>query len=174
MHFPSCYLVWNFLQAVQSPDMIQRIYGRREATVETEYLFRKKKNNLFSAHCCGKTDLGKQPILTLLPFFYNYSSLTLAAEKPNLIPTEGNKTKRLHLAYRESKDTTPSILSISCLTATTQLASNVPREDPQSLSSHLKRTTQAVPRHSFSSRIKSLLAPSTCINTSLNSSPNSQ
>lgn len=43
MHFLSCYLMWNFLQAVQSPDVIQCIYGWREATVETEYLFRKKK-----------------------------------------------------------------------------------------------------------------------------------
>lgn len=43
MHFLPCYLVRNFLQAVQSPDMIQCIYGWREATVETEYLFRKKR-----------------------------------------------------------------------------------------------------------------------------------
>lgn len=35
----SPHLVWHFLQAVQSPDMIQRVYGRREAAVETEYLF---------------------------------------------------------------------------------------------------------------------------------------
>lgn len=35
----SPHLMWHFLQAVQSPDMIQRVYGRREAAVETEYLF---------------------------------------------------------------------------------------------------------------------------------------
>lgn len=39
LHFLSCYLMWNLLQAIQSPDMIQCIYGWREATVETEYLF---------------------------------------------------------------------------------------------------------------------------------------
>lgn len=43
MDLLSCYLMWNFLQAVQSPDMIQCIYGWREATVETEYLWQEKK-----------------------------------------------------------------------------------------------------------------------------------
>lgn len=61
LHFPTadisvsefCYLVWNFLQAVQSPDMIQCIYGWREATVEAEYLFQKEKSNPLS----GSNDL---------------------------------------------------------------------------------------------------------------------
>lgn len=50
-HFLSYYLMWNFLQAVQSPDMIQCIYGWREATVEAEYLFQKGKSNPLSAYC---------------------------------------------------------------------------------------------------------------------------
>lgn len=32
------YLMWNFLQAVQSSYVIQSVYGRRQASVETEDL----------------------------------------------------------------------------------------------------------------------------------------
>lgn len=74
MHLVSCYLMWNFLQAVQSPDMIQCIYGWREATVETEYLLQKKERSIKCIFAMGRLI---SEIAVSNPLLCNYSSLPL-------------------------------------------------------------------------------------------------